>query len=194
LGRSCVRYAGSFSTCTRRLWSASLATTRVVARLRCSGEWAAAFPLRPLSLGPTWLAGRGRLGGGRSEQPYCDRRQRGRQCRRHCWYGFGPVRVFCGGYLSDLVGYLLYSLMDCVAGYDLGGSTVAMFGRVGGGIPAKAAVVGADLVGRSRPAWRRTIRTTLLRSPTTWATMSATLLVWAWTRSGLLRSLPVRPC
>lgn len=40
------------------------------------------------------------------------------------------------------------TLMECISGYGLGGSTVAMFGRVGGGIYTKAADVGADLVGK----------------------------------------------
>jgi inorganic pyrophosphatase len=39
-------------------------------------------------------------------------------------------------------------LMEYIAGYGLGGSTVALFGRVGGGIYTKAADVGADLVGK----------------------------------------------
>jgi len=39
-------------------------------------------------------------------------------------------------------------LMENIAGYGLGGSTVALFGRVGGGIYTKAADVGADLVGK----------------------------------------------
>ena len=40
------------------------------------------------------------------------------------------------------------SLFEAIAGYGLGGSFVALFGRVGGGIYTKAADVGADLVGK----------------------------------------------
>lgn len=40
------------------------------------------------------------------------------------------------------------SMMEAIAGYGLGGSTVALFARVGGGIYTKAADVGADLVGK----------------------------------------------
>merc|ERR1719403_164754 len=39
-------------------------------------------------------------------------------------------------------------LFEAIAGYGLGGSSVALFGRVGGGIYTKAADVGADLVGK----------------------------------------------
>jgi len=45
------------------------------------------------------------------------------------------------------------TLFESVAGYGLGGSTVALFGRVGGGIYTKAADVGADLSGKVTQGW-----------------------------------------
>ncbi len=41
-----------------------------------------------------------------------------------------------------------YLITEAISGYGLGGSSIAMFGRVGGGIYTKAADVGADLVGK----------------------------------------------
>merc|ERR1719359_2371060 len=40
-------------------------------------------------------------------------------------------------------------IFEAVAGYGLGGSSIALFGRVGGGIYTKAADVGADLAGKN---------------------------------------------
>jgi H(+)-translocating pyrophosphatase len=49
------------------------------------------------------------------------------------------------GTISDEAKKAMY---EAIAGYGLGGSTIALFGRVGGGIYTKAADVGADLAGK----------------------------------------------
>lgn len=47
---------------------------------------------------------------------------------------------------TDLVSVRI--MFEMISGYGLGGSTVALFGRVGGGIYTKAADVGSDLAGK----------------------------------------------
>ncbi len=52
-------------------------------------------------------------------------------------------------YITETATYQTYrELFELLAGYGLGGSTVALFGRVGGGIYTKAADVGSDLAGK----------------------------------------------
>ncbi|KAG1365306.1 pyrophosphate-energized vacuolar membrane proton pump 1 [Cocos nucifera] len=53
------------------------------------------------------------------------------------------INIFRHYYGDDWEG-----LYESITGYGLGGSSVALFGRVGGGIYTKAADVGADLVGK----------------------------------------------
>ena len=67
--------------------------------------------------------------------------------------GFGLVGLAVFGLMTICLVYGTFIheaelLMEMVAGFGLGGSTVALFGRVGGGIYTKAADVGADLVGK----------------------------------------------
>ena len=59
-------------------------------------------------------------------------------------------------YSENLIGVLrgdetnpIKELFETISGYGLGGSTVALFGRVGGGIYTKAADVGSDLAGKN---------------------------------------------
>ena len=48
-------------------------------------------------------------------------------------------------------------LYEDLAGFGLGGSSIALFGRVGGGIYTKAADVGADLAGKNEWGDRKSV-------------------------------------
>ena len=60
-----------------------------------------------------------------------------------CVSGLGLLGLGLIMYFLDLA-----TVTECVTGFGLGASSMALFGRVGGGIYTKAADVGADLVGK----------------------------------------------
>ena len=62
--------------------------------------------------------------------------------------GLVIIYVVMSALLADLGPENNHILMEVIAGFGLGGSTIALFARVGGGIFTKAADVGADLVGK----------------------------------------------
>ncbi len=62
--------------------------------------------------------------------------------------GLVVIYVVMSWLLADLGQENNHILMEVIAGFGLGGSTIALFARVGGGIFTKAADVGADLVGK----------------------------------------------
>lgn len=62
--------------------------------------------------------------------------------------GFGLLGLLIVISLSYTLGVDPYEIITYAAGYSLGASSIALFGRVGGGIFTKAADVAADLVGK----------------------------------------------
>ena len=89
------------------------------------------------------------------------------------------------GLLGGTCIFLIYGeqAYEALLGFGFGGTLLALFMRVGGGIYTKAADVAPTWSARSRPASPKTIPATPPPSPTTWATTSATAPAWPPTSS-----------
>ena len=77
---------------------------------------------------------------------------RGGSVMGFCLVSFGVLTLFAlivMFSLPSMFGDDKKELFEALAGYGLGGSSIALFGRVGGGIYTKAADVGADLSGKN---------------------------------------------
>jgi inorganic pyrophosphatase len=56
------------------------------------------------------------------------------------------ICIYTNIYVVEYENYT--SMYQCIAGFGLGGSIVALFGRVSGGIFSKSVEVGCDTIGR----------------------------------------------
>lgn len=65
-----------------------------------------------------------------------------------CVVGLGILGVSALYFILDSMAIETTEIMNIITGFGLGASSLALFGRVGGGIYTKAADVGADLVGK----------------------------------------------
>ncbi len=65
-----------------------------------------------------------------------------------CVVGLGLLGVSLSMVIMHLCGLEFTNIASIMTGFGLGASSIALFGRVGGGVYTKAADVGADLVGK----------------------------------------------